>query len=354
VSSELTVEMRSETDVNTRNSRSLDRLATELAKRVDPLRRFSSTPFSTDLSCMGKCIRLETNNAALFEHTVGLLSVYPPYPRENPQYCWRLISEPLPSGCPYSLTRFAFSDLHLRYAEFGQRNFVAVDLEARLAISFLSDELARDNVCLTYPFLDTLFCMCAASLGFTSLFANCVDVDGKGMLLMGPPGSGKTTVSYLAANAGMHLHADDGVFLELENGVLKAWGGFWPVVFREETLKFLPEVRTLARRFIYDGVVLYHLERSRFQTRAAHSIQPRCCVFLNSEGARNVAVAQVPSHCLRDRLAENLLFDEEESFQPQHDTVLTMLAKLPAYEVSHGGNPALVIPVVHQLSRDLL
>lgn len=345
------VEMQSETDVNTRDSRSLDRITTKLAKRADPLRRFASTPYGTNLPCMGKCIRLETNNAALLEHAVGLLSVYPPS-SQKPQYCWRLISEPLPSGCTYSVTRFAFSDLHLRYAEFGQRNFIAVDLEARLAVSFLSDELARDNVSLTYPFLDTLFCMCAGSLGFTSLFANSVDVDGKGMLLMGPPGSGKTTVSYMAAKAGMRLHADDGVFLELENGELNAWGGFWPVVFREETLKFFPEIQALARCFVYDGLVLYHLESSRFQTRATHAIQPRCCVFLNSAGATSVRVAQVPPHCLRDRLRESLLFEEEQSFRPQQDTVLAMLAKLPAYEISHGGNPALVIPIVHQLSHD--
>ena len=44
----------------------------DLKKRVDPLRRLISTPYTTNLSCMGKCVRLETNDAQVFEHGVML------------------------------------------------------------------------------------------------------------------------------------------------------------------------------------------------------------------------------------------------------------------------------------------
>src|SRR5215831_238274 len=148
---------------------------------------------------MGKCIRLETNDTRVFEHIVDILSIYPPFTAQDIVFRWRIITEALPKDIPFSLKRFAFSDSHLRYAEFGQRSFIAIDIDCRLAVAFISEELARDRSSLTYPFLDTLCCMCAAALGFTPLFANCIEVDSKVILLLGPPRSGKTALSHLAA-----------------------------------------------------------------------------------------------------------------------------------------------------------
>jgi hypothetical protein len=330
----------------------LDVLKHERVNRADPLRRFISTPYAKNLHCMGRCIRLETNSRPVVEHVGKLLEVYPSSGSRAPQFCWRIISEPLPPDIPLSLARFGFGHGHLRYADFGQRNFLAVDLLSRLAITYVSDELVRDAASLTYPFLDTLFCMCAATLGFTSLFANCIDVNGKGILLMGDPGCGKTTLSYLAAGAGMRLQADDGVFLEFDNHLLKAWGGFWPVVFRDEALRFLPEIRTLSNSFIYDHVVLHRVEKSRFQTADTSAVRPHCCLFLSGETS-DVRIVELSSQHLRDRLSEKILFEEDESFQSDQDLVLTELAKLPAYELCHGGNPALALPLMEQVIHRL-
>jgi hypothetical protein len=50
----------------------------------------------------------------------------------------------------------------LRFAEFGHRNFPAVDLDVREAIAFLSEGLIEDRVGLTRPILHNLFCMTVA------------------------------------------------------------------------------------------------------------------------------------------------------------------------------------------------
>jgi hypothetical protein len=321
--------------------------------RPDPLRRFSLTPYATNLSVMGRCIRLETNSAAIFEHLQHLCSVYPTVSRDQPQFRWRLICEPNPPQTSLSLTRFAFSDAGLRFAEFEQRTFLAVDIEARQAVAFLTAELVRDKLRLTIPFLDTLFCMTAASLGFVSLFANCVEVDGKGILLLGPPRSGKTTASYLATKLGMRLHADEGVFLELNNDTLSAWSGFWPMVFRKDAQQFFPELQSLAQSFSYHDFAFYHLEKNRFQSPHANPVTPLCSVFLNREASSGVHVSPMTSSQLCDRLSQSLLFDEDEQFHPQQTAALNLLSKVPGYEISYGSDPAAVVPELDRLHRAL-
>ena len=323
----------------------------ELTKRVDPLRRLVATPYKTNLSCMGKCVRLETNDERVFEHIEDLFSIYPPSAEQDFLFRWRIIREdPQKGSNPLSLMRVAFSDCHLRYAEFGQRNCIAVDLDCRLAVAFISEELALDRSSLTYPFLDTLFCMCAATLGFTSLFANCIEVDGKAVLLLGPPRSGKTTLSYLAAKRGMHFHADDGVFLEMNRGALQAWGGFWPILIREEALEFSPEIRLLAESFSYGDFVFRRLERDSLASQSLQSpVEAHCCVFLNRKIGGGVRVVPLVLPSLRERLGQSLLFDEDVRFEVQQNAVLEILAKLPAYEISYGGDPAVLISAIRTL-----
>ena len=324
----------------------------ELKKRVDPLHRLIPTPYRTDLSCMGKCVRLETNDAQVFEHITDLFSIYPPFTEQDVLFRWRIIREALPKDTSFPLTRVAFSDSHLRCAEFGQRNFIAIDIDRRLAVVFISEELARDPSSLTYPFLDTLYCMCAAVLGFTTLFANCIEVDGKAILLLGPSRSGKTTLSYLAAKRGMRFLADDGVFLEIERGTLHAWGGFWPALIREEALEFCPEIRMLAESFSYGDFVFRRLERHSLVPQSFQSwVKPHCCVFLNRDAGISGGVSPVPLGLpsLRKRLGESLLFDEDVCFELQQNSVLESLAQLPAFEISYAGDPAVVIRAISTL-----
>ena len=322
----------------------------EFTKRVDPLHRLIPTPYKTNLSCMGKCVRLETNDAQVFEHIVDLFSIYPPLTGQDAFFRWRIVREALPKDTSFPLARVGFSDSHLRCAEFGPRNFIAIDIDRRLAVVFISEELARDPSSLTYPFLDTFLCMCAATLGFTSLFANCIEVDGKAILLLGPSRSGKTTLSYLAAKNGMRFIADDGVFLEINHGLLQAWGGFWPALIREEALEFLPEIRMLAEPFSYGDFVFRRLERHSLAPQLLQRpVEPHCCVFLNRTTGEGVRVASLGFPSLRKRLDQSALFDEDVRFEVQRNAVLEVLAQVPAYEISYAGDPAVVIPAIRTL-----
>jgi hypothetical protein len=316
--------------------------------RTDPLRRFAPTPHTANLSAMGKCVQFETNRAELCEYLRELLSVYPPV-ASQPEFRWRVIVEPSERQPELCLTRFAFSEPGFRYASFGQRNFIALDLASRLGIAYIGAEIAKDRRGMLIRVLDTLFCMTASSLGFVSLFANSVEVDGRGILLMGPPRSGKTTASYLASKAGMSLHADEGVFLELTGNELAGWGGFWPLIFREETLQFLPELGEIGEPFLFGEFSFCHVDKRHLQTQKAGPVSPKLCIFLHRQAVETVRISPLSTGKSHERLRQSLLFVEDDEFRLQTAEVLAQLSALPGYEVSYGSDPAAVVPILQEL-----
>ena len=323
------------------------------AERQDPLRRLTSTPYTAALPAMGRTVRLETDSVNLLEHAKELFATYPGLPGGQVDFLWRIVIQARPQMTPPWPKRSAFSDHGLRFAEFGQRNFLAVDLEAREGIAFLAEGLAEDKLGLTFPFLENMFLMSAGSLGLTSLRAACVAVRQKGLLVFGPPNSGKTTASYLAAKLGLEFHADEGVFLELEAGSLRAWGGFWPVAFRPDALQFLPELRSCARPFSYLDFTFYHVERPRSQETQMRPVTPVCCVFLERQ-TETIApsLSLLSGSELSRRLAEDVLFKDDDRFADQQTAVLNALESLPAYHLAYGSDPAAAAPFFRTILMD--
>jgi hypothetical protein len=318
--------------------------------RNDPMRRFLPTPYAAFLSVMGSTMRLETNSSELLRHMVELFARYPGEPNERPKFLWRIVVDPdAQLGQPWP-RRSTFSDEGLRFAQYGQRNFLAVDLEAREGIGFVSESLMEDKLGLTSPFLDNLFCLTVGALGLVPLWANCVAREHRGILLFGEANSGKTSASYAAEKLGLDLHSDDGAFIELDSGVLRSWGGFWPATFRPEALQFFPDLKDRTDRCFHRDFTVYHLVKPRPRSGLGSSIQPLCCLFLERQASEVPSVSRVARHDLARQLAESILFQDDERFREQQATVLHALEELPAYVLRYGSDPAVAAGTI----RDLL
>ena len=193
--------------------------------RQDPLRRFMSTSQATDLRLMERTVRLETNREVVLALALKFFDRHQHGRAGRPDFLWRVVCDSDPQVQSTAVRLSAFSDLGLRYVNIGQRGFLAVDLERREAIGFLADQFFEGEPRLRdRPPLDILFCMTAASLGLTALSGGCVGVQDRGVMIFGPPNSGKTTACYLAAKLGMEFHADQVVFLDMSCELLRAWG----------------------------------------------------------------------------------------------------------------------------------
>jgi hypothetical protein len=322
------------------------------SKRLDLLRRFTSTPHTTDLRLMQRTVRLETNSRELLALTVKFFERHQHGETGRPEFLWRVVCESDPRVQSTAVQLSAFSDLGLRYVNIGQRGFLAVDLERREAIGFLADQFVEGEPRFRHrPPLDILFCMTAASLRLTALSGGCVGVKDRGVMIFGPPNSGKTTACYLAAKLGMEFHADQVVFLDMSRGVLRAWGDPFPAVFRPETLDFLPELRGAARRSTYANLSFYYFDKSPLQARRARPVTPVCSLFLDRGTTGEPQLRAITQEDALSRLCDCMLFNEDTRFDVQITSALTALAALPVYNLTYGSDPNIAATLIEKMLR---
>jgi hypothetical protein len=322
------------------------------ADRPDPLRRFTSTPHTTDLQLMRRTVRLETNNKAVVDLTREFFKTHQYGKVGSARFLWRIVCESDPRVQSSAVRLSAFSDPGLRYVNIGQRGFLAVDLENREAVAFLSDRFFADDTRFRHrPPLDILFCMTAASLGLTTLSGGCVGVKDRAVLIFGPPNSGKTTACYLAAKLGMEFLADQVVFLDTSRKVLHAWGDLLPAVFRPETIEFLPALRSAAHRSTYENLSFYYFDKLPMQRRQAKPVTPICSLFLDRGSARQPKLTKVTPEEGVARLRECLLFNEDAQFDKQVNAALTALAGSPIYDLQYDSDPKSAATVIEEILR---
>jgi hypothetical protein len=84
---------------------------------------------------------------------------------------------------------------------------------------------------------------CQLSTRFvTAIHAACVVLDGRGVLLCGDSGAGKTSLSYACARAGWQFVADDTSFLLHSETTRRVIGNYHQVRFRPSAAELFPEI----------------------------------------------------------------------------------------------------------------
>jgi len=323
-----------------------------IAEPQDLLRRFTLTPHATNLQLMRRTVRLETNSQTVLEVAQNFFAAHQRGRAAKPQFLWRIVCESDPLVQSTAVPFSAFSDLGLRYVNIGQRGFLAVDLERREAVAFLSDRFVENAPRFRHrPPLDILFCMTAASLGLAALSGGCVGVRDRGVLIFGPPNSGKTTACYLAARLGMEFHADQVVFLDTNRKTLRTWGDPFPAVFRPETMEFLPELRPTARRSTYADLSFYYFDKSPLQARRARPVSPVCCLFLDRRATTKTELEKITREEAVSRLGDCMLFNEDARFDGQINAALRALAERPVYNLRYGSDPKIAAVVIEEMLR---
>jgi hypothetical protein len=303
------------------------------AASSDPLRRFRATCLRSDIFLMGRHIRVETDSPVIQRRVMeafnGAQRTTAP-----PQFVWRIVSEPRQELSSWP-SMAAFCQGSLRYINLGQFSFAAADLEAREAVGVLPESLCEDEIGFPMVFLASLLHLTAPAMGLTAVSAACVAKGRNGLLLFGPPNSGKTTASYCGRKLGLDFHSDQATFLELDAGTVHAWGDFWPAAFRPETVKFLPELSGLARSFTYRERTFLCVDRASLSAANRGRVIPAACIFLERNAASPPRLMRLPHWEVPKQV-----FTEAGS-QEDRSAILALLGRVPAYRLLYDDDPSI-------------
>jgi hypothetical protein len=328
-------------------------VGTAFTPRQDLLHRFTATSHTIDLRLMRRTIRIETNNESVLHSALNYFGSHQDGLSEKPSFIWRIVCEADRTFGFRAVPLTAFSDLGLRYVNIGQRSFLSVNLNQRQAACYLAEGFFESDARLRHrPPLDILFCLTAASLGLTSLSGGCVSTGDRGVLVFGPPNSGKTTACYLAAKSGMEFQADQVVFLDMSHPNLSVWGDPFPAVFRPETLEFLPALRESTYHSNYANLSFYYFNKSMLQSQSARPISSMHLLFLHRDTACATQLTEASAQYIMSRLREYLLFEENPEFEEQAQDALTALVEsAPAYHLTYDSDPTIAANVIDKLLR---
>jgi hypothetical protein len=318
-------------------------------RRNDPLRRFTPTPLCADFRLMRRHIRVETNCGLAMEYTRHALDCFGPAATTLPDFVWRVVTDPNSHLAPPWPEMNAFSDRERRYINLGQRSFIAVDLSCREAVAFISEGLVRDEVGFASIVLASLFYLCAGILGLTAISAACIASDGKGLLLLGVPRSGKTTSCFLARNQGYEFHADQAVFLQIEHDAVTAWGDFWPAAFHAEASTLIPALAERGRQFVHRSASYVCMDKNSSSNAVAYGVVPTACIFLERGTADSPKLIQLSERDFARLLDQSVPFKDDSGQQEPCLAVRRNLAKLPAFRLLYDNNPSTLTPLIRSL-----
>lgn len=304
----------------------------------DPLRRATPLNHTATLNVMGRSVNLATNSMTILEAARKLFPIPEAVGDASANFKWRIVCE-LDGNVPHpwpSLAAFSFEAL--RFVNIGQRSFVAANLESGEAVGFISETLARDEPGFATIFLSTLFYLTAPILGLMPLKAGCVSKDGRGLLLLGPPRSGKTTCAYASSKLGLEIHADMASFLESQDDGVCAWGEFWPALFREEAARTYPELKFLGRRLEHESETFIALDKSLLCRQPARPVTLALAVVLERRANESPRMTRLSSREYWNALQASPPYEEQGLFKAQQEHLLAKLAKIPAYKLIYGND----------------
>jgi hypothetical protein len=183
------------------------------------------------------------------------------------------------------------------------------------------------------------------------LHAGAVGVGGRGVLLAGPGGSGKSTTAVAAMLEGLDYAGDDYLLLDLEPEVPVAHSLYASAKLVPETGRLLPELRsTLTGSLARDGEKHVVDVRSLASGKIRTSLPVTAIVF-PSAGQATELVEAAPADALR-RLAPSTIFQLPYDGGASLAPLAELVRRVPAYVLGLGGSPEAAVVAINGLLAD--
>jgi hypothetical protein len=228
------------------------------------------------------------------------------------------------------------------------RSVVRGDPAARAFEGRVTRALLGEGPRFRYKVLEAVILSVVTRLDRQPLHASVIVRDGAALLLAGPSGTGKSTLSYAAARAGLEVLSEDTVFAQLQP-TLRLWGMPGSVHLPAAARRHFAELERASVRTLPTGKAKISVSLASLGAEASLPFVERAgiCVVERTSGApvsaEPLAAAGVES-ALRRQLEPGFdLFDDERG------ELARALAPAGGWRLVLNDDPAAAIPVIHRL-----
>ncbi len=213
-----------------------------------------SRPFRAALYPLGWPFLVESNDRRVIELGRAAFGAYRKSPRSGRAFQMRLLRDPSletrrAGAWPQAVYRNAEHLFTIRCAD----NMATADTRNHFVAGYFSEAMLADAEFFHWTFLEALPFLALTHLAFTPVHAACVVRRGRGTLLCGPPGAGKSSLAYFCGRNGYSLLGEDSVFLRRRSGPLHVCGCFSRLHFTTDARTLFPEMVQLPVSFRRNG-----------------------------------------------------------------------------------------------------
>lgn len=195
-------------------------------------------PFRRTYYPLGFPMSLETNSRLIIEATDESWGDYPSI-FDAPAPVIRIAVSKEESAL---VTPSFRSQEHLLAITADAGNFAVCDFRANFGFCWLTANAAADRGYARYYFIEAMVYMLLEARYLTAIHAGCIALNGRGVLLWGRSGAGKSCLSFACARRGWTYVADDGTNLVHNRSDRLVVGLPRQARFRESAAELFPEL----------------------------------------------------------------------------------------------------------------
>jgi len=227
---------------------------------------------------------------------------------------------------------------HLVFAGFDARSSFLVDLRTHRVIGRFSAAMAADHTYWRTIIFPILLSVLAGSIGLIELHSACVAKDNRGLILLGPSRSGKSTLAMALTAAGFCFLTDDRTFCSDARGKLMAWGLRRPLKLRREAAFWFAGLCDRRPMVVQDGESVFHLEPP---PERVSNCEPKQLVFLERHDGCAFHLSVIKTREAKSRIETDLLPETPQGTRKQSG-LLGALLSLDCCILRYGGSPHVI------------
>ena len=237
---------------------------------------------------------------------------------------------------------------HLVFSGYDDRSSLLIDLRNRCGAGRFTQTLARNPAYWKTALFPSLLGIVGPSVGLTSLHCACVSWQGKGVLLSGGAGAGKSTLSLALAQTGLDFLSDDRTLVRENRGRLVACGLSREMKQRTDAIIHFPALQNARCDALWKGEPAFRFDPVQlFGVTRAESCEPSWIVFLERQPDSTFQLEEVAPEEAATLLQKDLHQEMPEASERQRLTIRA-LSQRNCYRLRYGGDPHAVARALRQ------